>query len=282
MTCLPPDALAAFLGLDWADAPHDVCLPAAGSERRECRVLVHTPEALAAWVSPSRQRFTGPPMARGLARHQGPLVSARRPSDCLVRVPVHPRTRARDRDAFAPSPAQDDPPDAALPLGLLLTPRATRTPLNPQSPALRPRAPLVDPRRRRVGDHVRLTTRLSRPLKPSFPHVLHWVHDQDTALCGAVLTHGPRARPPHSRAARPWSAWSGRTTARDADAIEPRLHALTRAMPLTAEAGVIVPTALLVPARGSQRRGPLHAIETFALTMAPPAQRPPDFPCLAA
>src|SRR5438445_898670 len=29
------EAFVAFIGLDWADATHDVCLPAAGSEHRE-------------------------------------------------------------------------------------------------------------------------------------------------------------------------------------------------------------------------------------------------------
>ena len=29
------EAFAAFVGLDWADAKHDVCLQAAGTEQRE-------------------------------------------------------------------------------------------------------------------------------------------------------------------------------------------------------------------------------------------------------
>src|SRR5262249_14430201 len=49
---MKPQALetfAAFVGLDWADAKHDICLQAAGTARREFLVLEHRPEAIEAW-----------------------------------------------------------------------------------------------------------------------------------------------------------------------------------------------------------------------------------------
>ena len=45
------EACAAFVGLAWADATHDVCLQATGSEKRESCMLGHTPETIDAWVS---------------------------------------------------------------------------------------------------------------------------------------------------------------------------------------------------------------------------------------
>jgi len=59
----PYAEFAAFVGLDWADAKHDVCLQAAGSTKREHCILEHTPEAIAAWVCALRQRFAGKPIA---------------------------------------------------------------------------------------------------------------------------------------------------------------------------------------------------------------------------
>ena len=41
---------AAFVSIDWADKKHVWCLQAAGSEKRESGELVHTPEAVEAWV----------------------------------------------------------------------------------------------------------------------------------------------------------------------------------------------------------------------------------------
>ncbi len=38
MKPLSEKSFTAFIGLDWADAKHDICIPAAGDERREfCR-----------------------------------------------------------------------------------------------------------------------------------------------------------------------------------------------------------------------------------------------------
>src|SRR5215475_2983860 len=159
----PPshDTFAAFVGLDWADAKHDGCLQAAGSAKRECFELEHTPEAIDAWVPALRTRFHGQPVALCLELTKGPLVCALRKYDFLVLFPINPLTLARYRAAFTPSRAKDDPSDAALQLELLLTHRDKLPPLHPQRPAMRALAQLVEPRRRVVGDKVRMTHRLT-------------------------------------------------------------------------------------------------------------------------
>ena len=137
---MQPQALAtcaAFVGLDWADATHDMCLQAAGTARREFLVLAHRPEAIDAWVQTLRTRFHGQPVAVCLELQKGPIVSALRASDCLVLFPVHPFTLAQYRAALTPSHATDAPTDAELQVELLLTHRDTLTPLSPQSPTMR-------------------------------------------------------------------------------------------------------------------------------------------------
>jgi hypothetical protein len=182
MTHVSPDACAAFVGIDWADAKQDVCLQTAGSAKRADVQLEHTPEAIDAWVTPLRTRCTSQPVAIGLALHKGPLVSAWRQDDFLVLVPINPLTLARSRDACTPSRATDDPTDAALQLALRLTQRDTLQPLQPQSPAMRALAQRVEHRRRVVGDTVRITNRLTRTLKNYVPHVLHGFQEKDTAI----------------------------------------------------------------------------------------------------
>jgi len=131
------DEFAAFVGLDWADAKHDVCLQAAGSQKREFSVLEHQPDTIDAWVSTLRTRFKGQPIAICLELNKGPIVSALGKYDFLVLFPVNPLTLARYREAFTPSHAKDDPSDAELQLELLLTHRDKLKPLNPQSTAIR-------------------------------------------------------------------------------------------------------------------------------------------------
>jgi hypothetical protein len=89
-----PAAFAAFIGLDWADAKHDICLQAAGAEKREFLVLEHRPEAIDAWGQTLRTRFNGQPLAVCLALNKGPIVSALRSAvvsgqryDDLLRLP---------------------------------------------------------------------------------------------------------------------------------------------------------------------------------------------------
>lgn len=59
-----PDAeFAAFVGIDWADTKHDICLQVANGEEREFAVLPHRADAIAAWACSLRQRFAGQPVA---------------------------------------------------------------------------------------------------------------------------------------------------------------------------------------------------------------------------
>src|SRR5919199_5184079 len=174
MTQSAPDTFAAFVGIDWADAKHDVCLQAAGSTKRECLQLEHTPEAIDAWGTTLRTRFNGQPVAVCLELTKGPLVFALRKYDFLILFPLNPLTLARYRETFTPSRAKDDPTDAELQVEILLKHRAKLTPLSPQSPTMRALTQLVEHRRRLGGDKVRLTNRLTSALKDYFPHVLQW------------------------------------------------------------------------------------------------------------
>jgi Transposase len=278
MTQSATDPFAAFVGIDGADAKHDVGLQAAGCATRECFQREHPPEAIDAWGTTLRPRFNGQPVAVGLERHQGPLVFAWRKSDFRLLFPLNPLTLARDREALTPRRAKDDPTDAALPLERLLTPRDTLPPLQPQSPARRALAPLVERRRRGVGDTVRLTKRLTSTLKNSFPHVLQGFPDQDTPLFCDFLRRRPtlNAAPLARRATL--ETFFRDHQVRSADAIGTRLQAITAASPLTLDEGVIAPTALLVQALVRPLGVTLQASETFAKAIAPRAQSHPDVP----
>ena len=70
--------LAAFIGIDWADAKHDVCFQATGSPRREFLVLAHRPDAIDVWAQSLRMRFHGQRVAVCRELNKGPLVSALR------------------------------------------------------------------------------------------------------------------------------------------------------------------------------------------------------------
>jgi transposase len=275
-------AFAAFVGLDWADAKHDGCLQAAGSTKRECFRLEHTPEAIDAWVSMLRMRFNGQPVAICLELDKGPLVSALRQYDFLVLFPINPLTLARYREAFTPSRAKDDPTDAELQLELLLTHPDKLQPLTPQSPTMRALAQLVEHRRRMVGDKVRITNRLTSTLKNYFPHMLQWFQDKDTTLFCDFLSRWPTLKAAQLARRSTLETFFRDHHVRSAEVIAQRLQAIKAAIPLTTDDGVIAPNALLVQALVAQLRVTLQAIADFDTAIAQRAQSHPDFPLFQA
>jgi transposase len=182
---------AALIGIDWANAKHDLCLRAAGSEAVEHSVVKHSPEAIDVWVRELRQRFGPAPIAIALELDKGPLVYALQKYDGFVLFPVNPTMLAKYRQAFVPSGAKDDPTDAQLALELLCRHPEALKGLKPQSPAMRSLVQLVHDRRRLVGDKVRITNRLSNALKNYFPQPLEWFEDTDTVLFCDFLTRWP-------------------------------------------------------------------------------------------
>jgi transposase len=269
---------AALVGLDWADAKHDVCLHVTGTARREFLSFEHRPEAIDAWVQTLRTRFSGRPVAVCLELNKGPIVSALRQYDFLVLFPVNPLTVARYREAFTPSRAKDDPTDAELQVELLLTHRDKLKPLQPQSPAMRALAQLVEQRRRLVGDKVRCTNRLTSALKNYFPQVLQWFPEKDTAIFCDFLSHWPTLKAAQLARRSTLEGFFRAHHVRSADVIATRLQAIKSAMALTTDDGVIAPNVLLVQALVAQLRVTLQAIADFDTAIAQRAQAHPDFP----
>jgi len=272
------EAFAAFVGLDWADTKHDVCLQAAGTEHREFLSLEHSPEEINAWVQTLRTRFNGQPVAVCLELNKGPIVSALRNYDFLVLFPVNPLTVAKYREAFTPSRAKDDPTDAELQLELLLKHRDKLTPLSPQSPTMRALAQLVEHRRRLVGDKVRLTNRLTSALKNYFPHVLQWFQEKDTVLFCDFLSRWPTLKAVQLARRATLEGFFRAHHVRSADVIATRIQAIKSALGLTTDEGVITPNVLLVQALVAQLRVTMQAIADFDKAIAQRAQNHPDFP----
>jgi Transposase/Transposase IS116/IS110/IS902 family len=282
MTPPAPAAFAAFVGLDWAEATHDLCLQAAGAAPREFLQLDHRPAGIAAWGHSLHTRCNGQAVAGCLARKKGPRVSALCTDDCLGLFPVHPLTVAKYRAAFTPRRAPDEPTEAALQVARLRTPRDQLPPLVPPRPTRRALAPLVEHRRPLVGDTVRLPHRLSRALKHYCPHVLPGLQEQDTALFCDFLSRWPTlTAAPRARRATLLAFFHAHHV-RAADGIAARLQALQSATPRPTEEGVIAPSGLRVQALVSQLRVTWHALTDCAAAMAQRAQAQPDCPVWAA
>ena len=67
----PSEGFAAFVGIDWADRKHDLCLEPAGAAR-ERGVLEHRPAAIEAGARSLKERFGGAPVAVAVELSRGP------------------------------------------------------------------------------------------------------------------------------------------------------------------------------------------------------------------
>ena len=276
MTNVTMQEFAAFIGLDWADAKHDICLQVAGSDKREGKTLEHRPEVIEAWGTELRQRFEGQPIAIALELNKGPIVEALRKYDGLVLFHINPMMLARYRQAFTPSRAKDDPTDAELQLELLLRHRDKLKPLVPQRPEMRALAQLVEHRRRLVGERVRITNRLTSTLKTYFPHVLQWFPHKDTMLFCDFLSQWPPRKAAQLARRRTLEHFFHQHHGRDEQRIQACHAAIKSAVPLTTDEGVMMPNALMAQALMAQLRVLLEAIECFDHAIAERAQRHPD------
>jgi transposase len=278
MKSQPDTEFAAFIGIDWADAKHDICLQVANTEKREFAVLPHRPEAIDQWACSLRQRFQSRPVAVCLELAKGPLVYALQKHDFLVLFPVNPTTLAKYREAFTPSHAKDDPTDAEYQLELLVLHRDKLKALNPQSAPMRTLESLVEQRRRVVDDSKRITNRLTSALKQYYPQVVQWFDAKDTVLFCDFLSRWPTLKQvKHARRAT-LEAFFREHNARSAKLVKERLAAIKSATPLTEDVAVITPHQLLAQALVGQLRVTLQAIERFDAEISTISRTLPDYP----
>jgi transposase len=268
---------AAWVGLDWADRKHDVCLQCAGQRRREKSVIEHSVEAIDAWVGGLRERFAGRQIAIVLELEHGPIVAALRKYDFIILFPINPATLSKYREVFTHSGAKDDPGDAELALEFLLKNPERLRPLSPQSASMRALEQMVEMRRRLVDDQTRITNRLTSALKNYFPQVLQWFEDKGSILFCDFLQRWPTLKAAQHARRSTLERFFHEHNVRYPKRIAERIDSIKQAMPLTSDPAVIEPSCMLVEALAEQLRATIHAIDAFDREIAARAPAHPDF-----
>jgi transposase len=272
----------AFIGIDWADQKHDVCLWVPGSDKRERLVLEHSPRAIQAWAEQLRRRFGGAPVAVALELAQGPIVSALLEHDFFVLFPVQPAMLARYRLAFTPSRAKDDPTDAELALDVLLRHPDKLQRLEPESAAMRSLRRLVQERRSLVEDRTRITNRITSALKAYFPQVLGWFRDKEAPIFADFLERWSTLEAAQRARRDTLVDFFHARNVRSATAIERRIEAISSELPLHTDVAVTEPMRLLVEVLLPQLRALCAGIERFDAAIGDIAPTLPDYHLFAA
>ena len=256
--------LAAVVGIDWADQHHDVALQETGSQRVERSRLAHTPEALTEWLGGLRLRFAGRPVGIAVETSRGPLVHALLEYEFVVLFPVNPRSLSRFREAFAPSGAKDDVPDADLLRELLAKHRDRLRAWKPDNQDTRALRRLVEARRHTVDLRTKLIQQLAAALKEYYPQALSWAgEDLSSRLACDFLLKWPTLqalqRAGGSRIRKFYLAHNCRSS----ELIQRRLDEIQRATPLTRDRAIVDTSVLLVRTLVTQLKALAPSIEAF-------------------
>jgi transposase len=259
---------AALIGIDWADAKHDICLIDAQTLGREASVVRHSPEVIDQWALSLRERFGGRPIAVCLEQSRGPLIYALLKYDFLTLYPINPSTLARYREAFSPSRHKDDSTDAAYLAELLAHHRDHLRAWRPDSEQTRTLRCLVEHRRRLVSDRTRISNRMTSLLKCYFPQVLEWFPDIRTTLVCDFLLRWPSLDTLRRVRRETLTRFFREHHSVRKEAIEKRLDSIKRAVPLVTDRAVIASSKLMIKALAAQMKTTLSAITEFDTEIA--------------
>ena len=233
---------AAFIGLDWSDKKHDVCLHVCATGNEESKVIENTPEALDEWILQLRERFEGRPVAICLEQAQGMLVYILMAHDFITLYPINPAMSAKYRQAFTPSHAKDDPTDARIIMELLLHHRDRLTAWKPDNVQTRTLARLCEERRAAVNLRTKLVQKLNAKLKMYYPQALALVGEDlsSTLACDFLQKWPALAEVKKTKPAKVRAFYYGHNC-RSESLIQERIQLATTAKAATTDEAVLIP-----------------------------------------
>ena len=186
-----PSPVAAWVGLDWADQQHVICLYEVATGQRTVSRLEQKPEALQDWLSQLRQRFGGSPVAIVLEQARGAVIYALLSADFVRLYPVNPQSLASYRKAYAPSGAKSDPADAVLLMEMVRNSPERFRAWKPDDADTRSLQLLTQNRRQLVDQKTALTHQLTSLLKTYYPQALELPGVLDSLQACDFLTQWP-------------------------------------------------------------------------------------------
>jgi len=272
----PPSNIAAWVGLDWADQQHVVCLYEVGTGQTELSSLEQKPEALQSWLGQLRQRFGGRPVAVVLEQARGAVIYALLSVDFLVLYPVNPQSLASYRKVYATSGAKSDSADAVLLMEMVRHSPQRFRPWKPDDADTRSLQLLTENRRQLVNQRTAFTNQLTGLLKSYYPQALELAGELDSLQACDFLQKWPtlealqQARPAQIR-----KLYLDYGKPRP-ESLQQRLEQIRQARPLTTDPAAVLSGTMMVRALIEQIRPLLATLERFDQQIAALFRKHPD------
>jgi transposase len=269
---------AALIGIDWADTKHDICEHPNHTDKYHYCIIKSKPEALHEWAMSLKQRYPNQQIAVACELKKGPLIYALAKYDHLTLFTINPSSVANYRKAFTPSNAKDDPTDALIQVEILTLHMHKLTVIEPESPAIRSLAQLVEYRRSLVQDSVDLSNKITATLKKYYPQALEWFKEKDTHIFCDFISKWPSLA--HAKRAKKQTLldFFNSHNSHYPSVNDTRIISIKNAMPLTEDTGVIEPNQLLVGVLIVQFKVLLKGIESLDKVIKQAYKVQPDKP----
>lgn len=271
-----PSKVAAWVGLDWADQQHLVCLYDVGTGQTELSRLEQKPEALQSGLGQLRQRFGGQPVAVVLEQARGAVIYALLSMDFLVLYPVNPQSLASYRKAYATSGAKSDSADAVLLMEMVRNSPQRFRPWTPDDADTRSLQLLTQNRRQLVNQRTAFTNQLTGLLKSYYPQALELAGELDSLQACDFLEKWPtlealqQARPAQIR-----KLYLDYGKPRP-ESLQQRLEQIRQARPLTTDPAAVLSGTMMVRALIELIRPLLATLERFDQQIAALFRKHPD------
>jgi transposase len=236
---------AALVALDWGDQEHAFALRS--GTKHETGTIPAAAESIHPWLEDLGRRHGYRPIALAIEAGKNALLHALTAYPWLTVYPVHPATSERFRQAFTPSGAKSDGPDAEVLLTVLDQHRDQLRALNLDTPQTRALAALTEVRRNAVDHRTQLSNELRSTLKLYFPQALELFGDDLwTPLALDFLERWPELAA--VQRAKPATIQTFYTThnSRRQTVIAERIALIQQARPMTTDRAVIAPATLQV------------------------------------
>ncbi len=268
--------LAVFIGLDWADEEHAVCMRV--TETMEIRMFTvkQQPGKLHGWIASLLKEFGGARIGIAVESSRGGLLYALMQYDFLVLYPINPKTLAKYRESTCVSGAKDDPSDAALLMDFIFRHRDRCRPWCPDTVETRTIQMLCEHRRKLVDDKTALTNRLEALLKGYFPQALEWAGALDTVQALDFLSRWPTLESLQKSQPAQVRKFYIDHGCRRVELIEKRVREMREAQLLTTDSAVIHASVLMVQATVDELRPIGVAIKRFDQELEMAFQQHPD------
>jgi transposase len=268
---------AAFVGIDWADQEHAICLIDPQSQTLERDRIKQDSEALDQWIAILQQRFPGQKIAVCLEQKRGALMYALMKFECLTLVPVNPKQLARFREALGCSGAKDDPTDARLLAELLVKHSEHLRAWQPDDERTRKIRLLAEDRRHLVDGRTALTNRLKGRLKQYFPLALEVcgtsIHGELT--CQLLLRY-PSLQKLQAATDDELAAFYREHHCYRSEIVAERLRLIRHATPLTTDSAIVDSSMLIIEVLVQQILTLNEAIERYEVQLAALMDEHPD------